>query len=75
MNIAVDVYFSESLVDEGYLILEDEEIMACFKPVLERFMGMVESQIIELKPRGGEFKVTTTFSVASLYFITRDRLF
>jgi hypothetical protein len=75
VNIAGDAYFSEPLVDEGYSILEDEQIMACFKPVLEKLMEMVESQIIELKRRGGEFKVTTTFSVASLYFLTRDRQF
>ena len=70
MDIA---YFSEPLVDEGYLILGDEQILACFKPVLDQLMEMAGRQIIDIKRRGGELKATATFSVASLDFLNRDR--
>jgi hypothetical protein len=53
VDIALDAYSSEPLVDEGYLILKDEQILACFKPVLDQLMEMVESQIAEIKRKGG----------------------
>jgi hypothetical protein len=69
----VDCCFHEPLVDERYLILEDEKILVCFKPVLEKLMGMVESRILETKRKGGSLKVTTIFSAAFLQLLTRKR--
>jgi hypothetical protein len=57
-DIAVDAY--EPLVDEGSLILKDEQVLECFKSVLDGVMEMVESQIGEIKRKGGLLKVTTT---------------
>jgi hypothetical protein len=69
----VDFYFSEPLVNEGYLILNDEQILKCFKPVLDHLVEIVESQRAEIKRKGGALKVTTTLFAASLHFLTRDR--
>jgi len=72
VEIGVDAYFSEPLVDEGCLILEDEQILACFTPVLEKLMEMVESQRAEIKRKGGALKEATT-SAVSVHFLTRGR--
>ena len=68
MDISVDSNFSEPEVDEGYIFFKNEQILACFNPVLDRGIEVANSQITEIKRRGGSLKVTTTFPAASLHF-------
>lgn len=40
--------YLEAGIVEGYMMFTDEEILECFKPVVERVTGLVRSQIIDI---------------------------
>jgi hypothetical protein len=65
-------FFDDPDIDGEWVNYKEEQIRACFKPVLDGIMEMAQSQISEIKRKGGSLKVSTT-CVAILHSLTEYR--
>jgi hypothetical protein len=56
-DVSMEARFLEAGIEEGYMMFTNEEILECFKPVVNRIVELVQNQIIAIQAQNRSLRV------------------
>lgn len=62
VDVGVDINYPEAGIDEGYMVWTNEEILACFEPVVRRIIDLINNQISDILQKKERLKVLYGFA-------------
>lgn len=57
VGVDVEEDFPDVGIEEGYMILTNDDILQCFEPVVNRILELIRSQIKKIQAQNGMLKV------------------
>jgi hypothetical protein len=58
VDVGIELEWPEAGIEEGYMCFNNEEILMCFEPVVNRILELTRNQIIAIQAQNRSVKVS-----------------
>ena len=62
VDVGIETEFPEAGIEEGYMTFTNEEILCCFKPVVDRILELINNQITAVVAQNKSLQVRSPSS-------------
>ncbi|KAH8591766.1 hypothetical protein B0O99DRAFT_654237 [Bisporella sp. PMI_857] len=64
VDVGIEADYPEVGIEEGYMVFTNDEVLACFEPVVNRIIELIRNQIIDVR---GKHKILQNILVAGTF--------
>lgn len=57
VDVGIEAEFPEADIEEGYMVFNNEEILICFEPVVDRILELIRNQIFAVQRQNKQLQV------------------